>query len=170
SLIPELLLELLIRQRPPQVAQRTFNESMQHLAVLQFHFNIRLIFRYRCITDRRNPITNALDQRIIRRGIVVFVQPGLTAHETRRGAVVDGILAIETLTDLALVAQVEHKGRNAHPHTTDRFRRWMIVPIDIDAAVDGWMHDDARRIRLVRVVSNMKILSETGSNLREIVL
>src|SRR5215813_8753484 len=143
---------------------------MKHLAVLQFHLNICLIFRYRRITDRRNPITNALDRRIIRGRIRVFLQPGFAAHETHGGTVVDGILAIETLPDLTLVAQVEHEWRNTHPHTPDGFRRRMIVPIDIEAAVDRWMHDDTGRIRLIRVVSNLKILSKSGSNLREIVV
>src|SRR5512146_2717769 len=43
----------------------------------------------------------------------------------------------------------------------------MIIAIEIDAGVNGRLHDNPAWIRLVRVVPNLEVFSEAGRDLRE---
>jgi hypothetical protein len=45
-----------------------------------------------------------LDQRVDCRGVAIFADAGLSTHKTDGGAVIDRVLAVETLRDIAFVA------------------------------------------------------------------
>src|SRR5262249_2777891 len=132
-------------------------------------FNIRLIFRYRSVADCSDAIPHTFDHGIVRSRIGVFLQPRLTAHQTNGSAVVDRILAVETLPDVTFVTQIEDQRCNPNTYEPNRFRRRMVSAMKIDAAVDRWMHDDSAGVGFIRVISNLEIFTQTGSNLRQVV-
>src|SRR5262249_20960241 len=148
-LIPELLLELLIRQRPFQIPQRTLHKTVEHGSVLQLDLNIRLVFGDRRVGDGRNAIAHSLEEGINHRGIRKFLQTTLAANQSDSGGVVDGILAVEALPEIALIAQIQNQRRHAYPHSLDRIDGWMVIAVDVDATINRRLHNDAARIRFV---------------------
>src|SRR5439155_14072482 len=65
-LIPELLLELPIRQWPSQIPKRLLDKARDLFAIHKLDFDMSLILSDRRVADRRHTLAHALDLRIIR--------------------------------------------------------------------------------------------------------
>src|SRR5215475_4257677 len=76
-LIPELVLELPIRERPLHIPERALDEAIKRLAVLEFDCDVRLVFRDRGIPDRNNALPNTRKNRITGSSIREFLDSRL---------------------------------------------------------------------------------------------
>ena len=76
-LIAELLLQLLVGQRPMDVAERLLDELRQPPAVRELDLDVRLILGDRRIAHGGRRFTHTLDHRIVHRLVGVLAQPPL---------------------------------------------------------------------------------------------
>src|SRR5262252_5915971 len=96
------------------VAQRLFDKAHKLSAILQLDFDMGLVFSDRRIRNRRYPLAHSLDDWVIHGSIGILLKPRLTADETDGRAVVDRVLPFEPARDVLLIAQIDHKRRDAN--------------------------------------------------------
>ncbi len=109
-----------------------------------------------------------LTVRIVDRLVGVFLNAGLPAHQTDRGAVIDRELSLQASRDVLLIAEVHHERRHTQPHGLDTVWRRPVLVVKLNGAVDRRMIDDAARERLVRVRAQIEIDAEPRRDLRQI--
>src|SRR5215471_16012517 len=117
-LIAELVFELSVAQGPMNVSQRLLDEARLDVPIRQLDLDARLVFRNRTVSDCLHKFTNAPDGRIIRSLVRKFPKAPFSSNQTDGGSMVDGVLAVQSLGNLAFIAQVQNEGRDVH---TDSF-------------------------------------------------
>src|SRR5438132_6415700 len=84
GLISELILELRVRQRTPDIPKRLFDKTTNRVTICEFNLDMRLILGDRCVADSANQFAHVLDLRIIRGLVGVLLQPSLPSDQPYR--------------------------------------------------------------------------------------
>src|SRR5688500_3064230 len=104
GLVPELVLELRVAERPAKVAERFPHEHLHLPAVDGLHGYVGLIFRDPAVARGPCQLADAPDRGIVHRRVGVLLDARFAAHQADGGAMIDGELALQALGDAGLVA------------------------------------------------------------------
>src|SRR5688572_33085266 len=127
------------------VAEGLLDEAHQLSAVLQLEFDVGLILRDRTIGNSGNTFAYPLNSRIVHSFVRVLLQTRLSAHQADSGAVVDRVLPFQPASNVLFIAAIHDQRRYPYANSLDGIWRRVIVAIEVDTAVDGWMHHEIGR-------------------------
>src|SRR4030095_1089292 len=170
SLIPELVVELAIAQRPTKVSDRLLDEAAELASIGQLYFDVSLIFGDGVVSGRRGALPHAFDIGIIHCFVGILLDACLATNETNGRTVIDRKLTLQSARDVLLVAKIENQRCHAKPHTADGLRRGMMLVVNLNAGVDRRVVHDSARKWLVGVGAQIEVNAEPGGDLREVTL
>ncbi len=166
----EFRIQIVVAHRPFAAADRVLDIFLQHAAVLERELHVAFVVAQRVVDGAVDAIAQRHHLGIAHHGVAVFLLARRAEQERHRGGMEHAELAFEAHLRRALAGELQHEMRHGEVHLRDFIAGEAVLLLELHAAVDRGMNDDAAGERLVGIEADLEGLAQILGDLGVVVL